>query len=88
MMDDVELKMDSKGRICLPPDIREEMGDTVIATRTPKGILIRAGRKRGFIEEFNKVIATEPKRTGEPENWPPEKMKEIWVSEADRGTRH
>ena len=44
-MDDVELKMDSKGRICLPPDIREEMGETVIATKTPKGILLRAGRR-------------------------------------------
>ncbi len=87
-MDAVELKMDSKGRICLPPDIRDEMGDTVIATRTPKGILITAGRRRGFIEEFNKVIATEPERTGEPENWPPEKMKDIWVSESDRRTRH
>ncbi len=81
-MDAVELKMDSKGRICLPPDIREEMGDTVIATRTPKGILISAGRRRGFIEEFNKVIATEPERTVEPENWPPEKMKDTSLSEA------
>jgi bifunctional DNA-binding transcriptional regulator/antitoxin component of YhaV-PrlF toxin-antitoxin module len=87
-MEDVELKMDSKGRICLPPDIREEMGDTVIATRTPQGILIKAGRKKEFIEEFNKIIATEPKRTGQPENWPPEKMKDIWVNEGDRRTRH
>jgi DNA-binding transcriptional regulator/RsmH inhibitor MraZ len=89
-MEDVELKMDSKGRICLPPDIREEMGDTVIATRTPQGILIKAGRKK-FIEEFNKIIATEPKRTGQPENararqpenWPPEKMKDIWIMTHD-----
>ena len=87
-MDEVELKMDSKGRICLPPDIREKMGDTVIATRTPRGILITAGRRRGFIEEFNNTITTEPKRTGEPENWPPEKMKDIWVSEADHRARH
>ena len=85
-MGEVELKMDAKGRICLPPDIREEMGDTVIATRTPKGILITAGKRKGFIEEFNRVIATEPKRTGEPENWPPEKMKDVWVNEADHRT--
>jgi DNA-binding transcriptional regulator/RsmH inhibitor MraZ len=87
-MDDVELKIDSKGRICLPPDIREEMGDTVIATRTPKGILITAGKRKGFIEEFNKVISAKPKRTGEPENWTPEMMKAIWVNEPDSGTRH
>ena len=85
-MGEVELKIDAKGRICLPPDIREEMGDTVIATRTPKGILITAGKRKGFIEEFNRVIATEPKRTGEPENWPPEKMKDVWVNEADHRT--
>ena len=87
-MDEVELKMDSKGRICLPPDIREELGDTVIATRTPKGILITAGKRKGFVEEFNKVISTKPKRTGEPENWTPEKMKDIWVNEPGSGTRH
>jgi len=87
-MDEVELKVDSKGRICLPPAIREEMGDTVIATRTPKGILITAGRRRGFIEEFNKAITAEPERTGKPENWSPERMKEIWVSEADHRARH
>ena len=82
------MKMDSKGRICLPPDIREELGDTVIATRTPKGILITAGRRKGFVEEFNKVISTKPKRTGEPENWTPDKMKDIWVNEPGSGTRH
>jgi bifunctional DNA-binding transcriptional regulator/antitoxin component of YhaV-PrlF toxin-antitoxin module len=78
-MKEVELKMDAKGRICLPPDIREEMGDTVIATRTSEGILITPGRKKEFTEEFNIAISAEPERTGVPENWPPEKMKEIWV---------
>ena len=86
-MEEVELKMDSKGRICLPPDIREEMGDTVIATKTSKGILIKAGRRKGFLEEFNKLITTEPKRTGKPENWSPEKMRDIWVSDADHRPR-
>jgi DNA-binding transcriptional regulator/RsmH inhibitor MraZ len=87
-MCELDQKMDAKGRICLPPDIREEMGDTVIATRTSKGILITAGRRRGFIEEFNRVMATEPKRTGEPENWPPEKMKDVWVNDAGHRAGH
>ena len=52
-------------------------GDTVIATRTPKGVLITPEKE--FIEEFNRVITAEPERTGVPENWPPEKMREILV---------
>jgi len=87
-MEEVELKMDAKGRICLPPDIRDEMGDTVIATRTPEGILITPGRRKGFIEEFNRAISAEPERTGAPENWPPEKMKEIWVRGSGNGAGH
>jgi bifunctional DNA-binding transcriptional regulator/antitoxin component of YhaV-PrlF toxin-antitoxin module len=79
-MEEVQLKMDSKGRICLPSEIREEMGDIVVATRTPKGILIRPSKRKDFIEEFRRVITSEPERTGEPENWSPEKMKEIWES--------
>jgi len=77
-MDEVQLKMDSKGRICFPSEFREEMGDVVVATRTSKGILIRPSKRKDFIEEFKRVITTEPERTGEPENWTPEKMKDIW----------
>ena len=66
-MDMVRLKVDSKGRIRLPSEIREEMGDIVVATRTPKGILIRPSMRNDFIEEFKRVITTEPGRTGEPE---------------------
>ena len=87
-MEGVELKMDSKGRICLPPDIREEMGDTVIAIRTPNGLLITPGKREEFIEEFKRVITTEPERTGVPENWPPEKMKEIWGKGSGSRTGH
>ena len=87
-MEEVELKMDAKGRICLPPDFREEMGDTVIATRTSKGLLITPGKRTEFMEEFKRVMSTEPERTGAPENWPPEKMKEIWVKGSGNGTGH
>ena len=87
-MEEVELKVDAKGRICLPPDIREEMGETVIATRTPEGILITPGDKKEFMEEFNRVMSTEPERTGVPENWPSEKMKDIWVKGSGNGAGH
>jgi len=36
------------------------------------------GKSVNFIEEFRKIIASEPPRTGKPENWPPSKMKAIW----------
>jgi len=47
----------------------------VTAKRTLKGILIQNSRKRDFLDEFRKIIAAEPERMGEPENWPPKKMK-------------
>ncbi|MBW1932304.1 MAG: hypothetical protein JRI56_04640 [Deltaproteobacteria bacterium] len=75
---EVRLKVDSKGRICLPPEFREEVGDAVVVRRTPKGLLIQRSMKVDFLEEFRKAITSEPKRTGEPENWPPERMKGIW----------
>lgn len=77
---EVQLKVDSKGRICLPSEMREEIGDVVVAKRTPKGILIQPSHRKDFLEEFRKTITSEPERTGEPENWPPKKMKDIWSS--------
>ena len=74
------LKVDSKGRICLPPELRDEVGDVVIIERTPEGLLILPGEKVDFVEMFKRMIASEPPRTGDPENWPPMRMKEIWSS--------
>jgi hypothetical protein len=37
--------------------------------------VILPGKPTNFMEEFRKVIASEPPRTGKPENWPPSKMK-------------
>ncbi len=75
---EVQLKVDSKGRICLPAEIRDEIGDVVTAKRTSKGILIQKGEKSDFLDEFKRVISSEPTRTGKPENPSPEKMKAIW----------
>ena len=77
-MEHVQLKIDSKGRLCIPPEIREQIGDIAILKRTNEGFLIMPGQARNFIDEFRKVIASEPPRTGKPENWPPSKMKAIW----------
>lgn len=77
-MEERRLKLDSRGRLYIPPEIREEIGDTVILRRTSKGFLLTRGRSSDFLEEFNKIIACEPPRTGKPENWSPKKIKSIW----------
>jgi DNA-binding transcriptional regulator/RsmH inhibitor MraZ len=60
-MEQVNVKVDSKGRICIPPEIREEIGDTVTikkparispATRKTK----RLSRR---IQEINNFRATQ-----------------------------
>jgi len=75
---EVRLKVDSKGRICIPLELREEIGDAVVLKKTPEGLVIIPGKPIDFIEEFRKTIASEPSRTGKPENWPPSKMKAVW----------
>jgi DNA-binding transcriptional regulator/RsmH inhibitor MraZ len=77
-MEELRLRLDSKGRLYLPQYIREEIGDTVILRRTEEGFLIIRGQASGFLDEFFRVITSEPQRTGKPENWPPERMKAIW----------
>ena len=77
-MEEVHLKIDSKGRVCIPADIREQFGDVAVLKKTPKGYLLVPGNQTDFLEEFRKIITSEPRRTGKPENWPPSKMKSIW----------
>jgi bifunctional DNA-binding transcriptional regulator/antitoxin component of YhaV-PrlF toxin-antitoxin module len=77
-MDEVHLKIDSKGRLYIPADIREQIGDIVMLKKTSEGFLIVPGKPQNFVEEFRKVITSEPPRTGKPENWPPSKMKTVW----------
>ncbi|MBM5805726.1 MAG: hypothetical protein FJZ49_06680 [Candidatus Verstraetearchaeota archaeon] len=77
-MEEVQLKIDSKGRLCIPPEIREQLGGVAILKRTPEGFLITSGPPRNFLEEFRKVVTSEPPRTGKPENWPPSRMKAVW----------
>ena len=75
---EVQSKVDSKGRITIPPELRKEIGDTVVLRETPEGIMIIPGKAVDFIEEFQKTITSEPPRTGKPENWPPSRMKAVW----------
>jgi len=63
-VEQINLKIDSKGRLYIPAEIRKEIGDTATLKKTS--------------EEFRKVITSEPRRTGQPECCSPEKMKSIW----------
>jgi DNA-binding transcriptional regulator/RsmH inhibitor MraZ len=74
----VTLRIDSKGRICIPAEFRAEIGDAAIMKKTVEGFLIVPGKKEDFIEAFNKMISSEPKRRGKPKLATPEEMKSIW----------
>jgi bifunctional DNA-binding transcriptional regulator/antitoxin component of YhaV-PrlF toxin-antitoxin module len=71
-------KVDSKGRICIPAEIREEIGNVVTFKKIPEGILMMPGKRQDSAEELRKIINSKHRRTGKPENWSPEKMKSIW----------
>jgi AbrB family looped-hinge helix DNA binding protein len=72
------VKVDSKGRICIPADTREELGNVVTFIKTPEGILLLPVKRQDAVEELRKIINSKHRRTGKPENWSPEKMKSIW----------
>jgi bifunctional DNA-binding transcriptional regulator/antitoxin component of YhaV-PrlF toxin-antitoxin module len=77
-MDEINLKIDSKGRICIPAKIREEIGDVATLQRTADGYLLSPGKQEDFLQEFKKVITSKPRRTGKPKLASPEQMKSIW----------
>ena len=77
-MEEVQLKVDSKGRVCIPAEIREQIGDVAVLKKTAKGYLLMPGKKKDFLEEFRKVMTSEPRRTGKPKLVSPEEMKSIW----------
>ena len=77
-LEQIQIKVDSKGRICIPAEIRQEIGDTATLKRTPQGFLLLPGKKEDAQDKLHKIIQSKHKRTGKPENWSPETMKSIW----------
>lgn len=77
-------KVDHKGRVSLPREIHEILGDEVelrplgktrvLLTRADKGTKKMNKRSNDLVRLLDK----QPKRTGRPENPSPEKMKSIW----------
>jgi bifunctional DNA-binding transcriptional regulator/antitoxin component of YhaV-PrlF toxin-antitoxin module len=80
-LEEVHLKVDSKGRLCIPPQIREQIGNTATLKKTTEGFMIVPGKPIDFLEEFRKVISSEPKRKGKPKPITPKEMKSIWRTE-------
>ena len=77
-MEEKQLKIDSKGRLCIPAEIREQIGEVAILKKTPEGYLIVPGKHEDFLEEFRKVVTSKPRRRGKPTCPSPEEMKAIW----------
>jgi AbrB family looped-hinge helix DNA binding protein len=75
-------KIDSKGRILLPPELRDDLelepGDVVSLKKTREGLVLTRGAKRDFLKTFKQMLETPPTRLGKPENPSPSKMKRIW----------
>jgi bifunctional DNA-binding transcriptional regulator/antitoxin component of YhaV-PrlF toxin-antitoxin module len=82
-------KVDSKGRIILPREIHEMLGDVVELERAGKEKVLLSKTKRVRIEkgtgrakgneDLMKLLDKEPRRTGKPENPSPNEMKSIWA---------
>jgi len=75
-------KIDSKGRILLPPSLRGELdlepGDSVSLKKTRGGLVVTPARKADYLSRFREMVTTPPKRTGKPRNPTPSQMKKIW----------
>jgi len=81
-----QARVDSKGRISLPREVREMLGDVVqlepigkekvvlSRSRTPRSPRGKKAKDQDFWKQFDR----EPRRTGKPENPSPEEMKAIW----------
>ena len=71
-------RLDSKGRVVIPPEMRTALGDRVTIRKTEEGVLLVPGEKPDFIAEFLRKVEEGPRRTGKPSNPDPAKMKSIW----------
>jgi bifunctional DNA-binding transcriptional regulator/antitoxin component of YhaV-PrlF toxin-antitoxin module len=77
-------KVDSKGRVSLPREIQDIVGNMVEITPVGKdsAIIQRAkrpgGGKKNKMREFAKLLDKDPRRTGNPQNPSTDEMKSIW----------
>jgi bifunctional DNA-binding transcriptional regulator/antitoxin component of YhaV-PrlF toxin-antitoxin module len=79
----VNVKVDSKGRIYIPARIRIEIGDSVTIKRVPEGFLFIPSQKEDTTDKLRKIIHSKHERNGKPEQWSPEKMKSSGTKASD-----
>jgi len=76
-----EVKVDSKGRIVIPPEVRRELQTdhhrSLLIRRTPVGYILERGKGETFFERFRKLISSEPERTGKPLNLPASRARRV-----------
>jgi len=76
--DSFNAKIDSKGRILLPPSLRHQLGlepgDVVSLKPTKRSVLLTGD----YASKFKRMLETEPTRLGKPLNPSPSKIKKIW----------
>jgi bifunctional DNA-binding transcriptional regulator/antitoxin component of YhaV-PrlF toxin-antitoxin module len=82
MVEEVQLKVDAKGRLCIPAEIREEIGSVAVLKKTREGYLLLPGKKEDFLEKFRKLITSKPRRRGKPKFVSPKEMKAVWRTKA------
>jgi bifunctional DNA-binding transcriptional regulator/antitoxin component of YhaV-PrlF toxin-antitoxin module len=70
--------LDGKGRVVIPPELRERLGDHITFKQTEGGILLVPGEKEDPVADFLKMIETEPRRKRKPTFPSPAEMKSIW----------
>jgi len=70
--------LDAKGRVVIPREFREELGDHVVIRKTQDGVLLVPGEKEDFAADFLKMVEAGPRRTKAPTYPSPAKMKSIW----------
>jgi bifunctional DNA-binding transcriptional regulator/antitoxin component of YhaV-PrlF toxin-antitoxin module len=75
---DITVKIDSEGRMYLPPAVKRQLGKHPTIKKTKEGYLIVSSKQEDFLEEFRKVITSPHRRTGKPTLASPEEMKSIW----------
>jgi bifunctional DNA-binding transcriptional regulator/antitoxin component of YhaV-PrlF toxin-antitoxin module len=73
---DIVDKIDSKGRLYLPPSIRKQLGNKPALKKTPEGYLIISSKQ----EEFRKMITSKHCRTSKPKCPSPKEMKSMFES--------
>lgn len=76
------VKVDSKGRILLPPALRGELdlepGDTVSIRKVKTGVVVTRGARPDYMSKLRLMLETPPHRLGKPLNPAPSKMKKVW----------